>query len=292
MKPVRKAVIPAAGLGTRMLPISHAVPKEMLPIVDLPAIYHLVREAVDSGITDILIITNRDKDIMEDFFDLSAQYNNALSQKGKTEELQMLYDIAHMANVYFLRQKETSGLARAVGCARSFVGDEPFVVLYGDDVIFSEVPVCRQLMDAYERYGKSVVGVKAVASEWIRKYCSLKVTKIEGEQSLYYCDDMIEKPKEGEEFSNLSILGRVLLTPDIFDIIDRLLPGAGGEYQLTDAMASLARSEGVYALEFEGTRYDLGSKIGFLKANIDKGLMHPETRDELREYILELAGRL
>ena len=292
MKPVRKAVIPAAGLGTRMLPISHAVPKEMLPIVDLPAIYHLVREAVDSGITDILIITNRDKDIMEDFFDLSAEYNNALSQKGKTEELQMLYDIAHMANVYFLRQKETSGLARAVGCARSFVGDEPFAVLYGDDVIFSEVPVCRQLMDAYERYGKSVVGVKAVAPEWIRKYCSLKVTKIEGEQSLYYCDDMIEKPKEGEEFSNLSILGRVLLTPDIFDIIDRLLPGAGGEYQLTDAMASLARSEGVYALEFEGTRYDLGSKIGFLKANIDKGLMHPETRDELREYILELAGRL
>ena len=177
-------------------------------------------------------------------------------------------------------------------CARSFVGDEPFAVLYGDDVIFSEVPVCRQLMDAYERYGKSVVGVKAVAPEWIRKYCSLKVTKIEGEQSLYYCDDMIEKPKEGEEFSNLSILGRVLLTPDIFDIIDRLLPGAGGEYQLTDAMASLARSEGVYALEFEGTRYDLGSKIGFLKANIDKGLMHPETRDELREYILELAGRL
>ncbi len=292
MKPVRKAIIPAAGLGTRMLPISHAVPKEMLPIVDLPAIYHLVREATDAGITDILIITNRDKDIMEDFFDISAEYSTALSAKGKTEELKMLHDIAHMANVYFLRQKETLGLARAVGCARSFVGDEPFVVLYGDDVIFSEVPVARQLMDAYNRYGKSVVGVKPVAPEWIRKYCSLKVTKIEGEQNLYFCDDMIEKPKEGEEFSNLSILGRVLLTPDIFDIIERLLPGAGGEYQLTDAMASLARSEGVYALEFEGTRYDLGSKIGFLKANIDKGLVHPETRDELREYLLELAKTL
>lgn len=292
MKPVRKAIIPAAGLGTRMLPISHAVPKEMLPIVDLPAIYHLVREATDAGITDILIITNRDKDIMEDFFDVSAEYTTALSAKGKTEELKMLHDIAHMANVYFLRQKETLGLARAVGCARSFVGDEPFVVLYGDDVIFSEVPVARQLMDAYNRYGKSVVGVKPVAPEWIRKYCSLKVTKIEGEQNLYFCDDMIEKPKEGEEFSNLSILGRVLLTPDIFDIIERLLPGAGGEYQLTDAMASLARSEGVYALEFEGTRYDLGSKIGFLKANIDKGLIHPETRDELREYLLELAKTL
>ncbi len=292
MKPVKKAIIPAAGLGTRMLPISHAVPKEMLPIVDLPAIYHLVREAVDAGITDILIITNRDKDIMEDFFDLSAEYTKALTEKGKNEELKMLYDIAHMANVYFLRQKETLGLARAVGCARSFVGDEPFVVLYGDDVIFSEVPVCRQLMDAYDRYGKSVVGVKPVAPEWICKYCSLKVTKIEGEHNLYFCDDMIEKPKEGEEFSNLSILGRVLLTPDIFDIIERLLPGAGGEYQLTDAMASLARSEGVYALEFEGTRYDLGSKIGFLKANIDKGLIHPETRDELREYLLELAKTL
>ena len=292
MKPVRKAIIPAAGLGTRMLPISHAVPKEMLPIVDLPAIYHLVREATDAGITDILIITNRDKDIMEDFFDISAEYSTALSAKGKTEELKMLHDIAHMANVYFLRQKETLGLARAVGCARSFVGDEPFVVLYGDDVIFSEVPVAHQLMDAYNRFGKSVVGVKPVAPEWIRKYCSLKVTKIEGEQNLYFCDDMIEKPKEGEEFSNLSILGRVLLTPDIFDIIERLLPGAGGEYQLTEAMASLARSEGVYALEFEGTRYDLGSKIGFLKANIDKGLIHPETRDELREYLLELAKTL
>ena len=292
MKNVKKAIIPAAGLGTRMLPISHAVPKEMLPIVDLPVIYHLVREAVDSGITDILIITNRDKDIMEDFFDVSAEYNTALTEKGKTEELRMLQEIAHMANVYFLRQKETLGLARAVGCARSFVGDEPFVVLYGDDVIFSEVPVCRQLMDAYEKHGKSVVGVKPVAPEWIRKYCSLKVTRIEGESSLYLCDDMIEKPEPGKEYSNLSILGRVLLTPDIFDIIERLLPGANGEYQLTDAMASLARSEGVYALEFEGTRYDLGSKIGFLKANIDKGLVHPETRDELREYLLELAKTL
>ena len=292
MRSVKKAIIPAAGLGTRMLPISHAVPKEMLPIVDLPAIYHLVREAVDSGITDILIITNRDKDIMEDFFDVSAEYSTALTEKGKVEELKMLWEIAHMANVYFLRQKETLGLARAVGCARSFVGDEPFVVLYGDDVIFSEVPVCRQLMDAYDKFGKSVVGVKPVAPEWIRKYCSLKVTKIEGESDLYYCDDMIEKPEEGEAFSNLSILGRVLLTPDIFDIIERLLPGANGEYQLTDAMASLARSEGVYALDFEGTRYDLGSKIGFLKANIDKGLVHPETRDELREYLLELAKTL
>ena len=292
MKKITKAIIPAAGLGTRMLPISHAVPKEMLPIVDLPAVYHLVEEAVKSGITDILIITNRDKDAMEDFFDLSIEYGNALTLKGKTEEAKRLYDIANMANVYFLRQKETKGLGHAVGRARSFVGDEPFVVLYGDDIIFSETPVCRQMIDVYEKYGKSVVGVKPVPFEDIRKYCSLKVDAIEGEDDVTYCTDMIEKPKPGEEFSNLSILGRVLLTPDIFDIIDALEPGVGGEYQLTDAMAKQARESGVYALEFEGERFDMGSKLGFLKANITRGLLHPETADGLKEFIKEIAKDL
>ena len=292
MKKITKAIIPAAGLGTRMLPISYAVPKEMLPIVDLPAVYYLVEEAVKSGITDILIITNRDKDAMEDFFDLSIEYGNALTLKGKTEEAKRLYDIANMANVYFLRQKETKGLGHAVGRARSFVGDEPFVVLYGDDIIFSETPVCRQLMDVYERYGKSVVGVKPVPYEDIRKYCSLKVDPIEGEAGVTYCTDMIEKPKPGEEFSNLSILGRVLLTPDIFDIIDALEPGAGGEYQLTDAMAKQARNDGVYALEFEGERFDMGSKLGFLKANLTRGLLHPETAEGLRDFIKEIAKDL
>ena len=292
MKKITKAIIPAAGLGTRMLPISHAVPKEMLPIVDLPAVYYLVEEAVKSGITDILIITNRDKDAMEDFFDLSIEYGNALTLKGKTEEAKRLYDIANMANVYFLRQKETKGLGHAVGRARSFVGDEPFVVLYGDDIIFSETPVCRQLCDVYEKYGKSVVGVKPVSYEDIRKYCSLKVDKIDGEASVTYCTDMIEKPKPGEEFSNLSILGRVLLTPDIFDIIDALEPGAGGEYQLTDAMAKQARESGVYALEFEGERFDMGSKLGFLKANITRGLLHSETAEGLREFIKEISKDL
>lgn len=292
MKKITKAIIPAAGLGTRMLPISHAVPKEMLPIVDLPAVYYLVEEAVKSGITDILIITNRDKDAMEDFFDLSIEYGNALTLKGKTEEAKRLYDIANMANVYFLRQKETKGLGHAVGRARSFVGDEPFVVLYGDDIIFSKTPVCRQLMDVYERYGKTVVGVKPVPYEDIRKYCSLKVDPIEGEAGVTYCTDMIEKPKPGEEFSNLSILGRVLLTPDIFDIIDALEPGAGGEYQLTDAMAKQARNDGVYALEFEGDRFDMGSKLGFLKANLTRGLLHPETAEGLRDFIKEIAKDL
>ena len=292
MKKITKAIIPAAGLGTRMLPISHAVPKEMLPIVDLPAVYYLVEEAVKSGITDILIITNRDKDAMEDFFDLSIEYGNALTLKGKTEEAKRLYDIANMANVYFLRQKETKGLGHAVGRARSFVGDEPFVVLYGDDIIFSETPVCRQMMDVYEKYGKSVVGVKPVPYEDIRKYCSLKVEKVDGETSVTYCTDMIEKPKPGEEFSNLSILGRVLLTPEIFDVIDALEPGAGGEYQLTDAMAKQARESGVYALEFEGERFDMGSKLGFLKANLTRGLLHPETADGLREFLKEIAKDL
>ncbi len=292
MKRITKAIIPAAGLGTRMLPISHAVCKEMLPIVDLPAVYYLVEEAAKAGITDILIITNRDKDAMEDFFDLSVEYGQALTAKGKVKEAERLYEIANMANVYFLRQKETKGLGHAVGRARSFVGDEPFVVLYGDDVIFSETPVCRQLIDVYEKYGKSVVGVKPVRPEQLCKYSSLKVEPLEGESNVTYCTDMIEKPKAGEEFSNLSILGRVLLTPEIFDIIDNLEPGAGGEYQLTDAIKKVARTEGVYALEFEGDRYDLGSKVGFLMANIVKGLEHSETKDELREFLKEIGERL
>ncbi len=289
---VTKAIIPAAGLGTRMLPISHAVPKEMLPIVDLPAVFYLVEEAVKSGITDILIITNRDKDAMEDFFDLSVEYGTALTAKGKTKEAQRLYDIANMANVFFLRQKETKGLGHAVGRARSFVGNEPFVVLYGDDVIFSEDPVCRQMIEVYEKYGKPVVGVKPVPIKDVQKYCSLKVDKIEGEERVTFCTDMIEKPKPGEEFSNLSILGRVLLTPDVFDIIDALTPGAGGEYQLTDAMAKMAREGGVYALEYIGERYDMGSKFGFLKANVTKGLEHPECGEEFREFLKSLIGEL
>jgi len=291
MKKITKAIIPAAGLGTRMLPISKTVPKEMLPIVDLPAIYYLVEEAVRSGITDILIITNRDKDAMEDFFDLSIEYEDNLSRKGKTDELMRLREIANMANVYFLRQRETKGLGHAVGRARSFVGDEPFVVLYGDDIIFSQTPVCRQLIEVYERWGKPVVGVKPVPKEQLQKYCSLKVDETDTE-GVYFCTDMIEKPKAGEEFSNLSILGRVLLTPEVFDIIDSLTPGAGGEYQLTDAMATLARNDGVMALLFEGDRYDMGSKLGFLKANIVKGLENAETCEGLREFLRDVIGKL
>ena len=292
MKKIKKAIITAAGLGTRMLPISYAVPKEMLPIVDRPALHFLVEEAAKSGITDILVITARGKESIEDFFDFSTEYDTALRKQGKTEIADSLREIATMANVYFLRQHEPKGLGHAVACARNFVGDEPFAVLYGDDVIFSDVPVVKQLTDVYEKYGKAVVGVKEVPTADISKYSSLKTENIEGESRVSFCTDMIEKPKPGEEFSNLSILGRVVLTPEIFDIIDSLPAGAGGEIQLTDAMARLARDGGIYALEFEGERFDLGSKLGFLKANIKAGLSHPETADELREFIKETAKDL
>ncbi len=292
MQRIRKAIIPAAGLGTRMLPISHAVPKEMLPIVDMPAVSYLVEEAVRSGIEEILIITNRDKDAMEDFFDYSPEYEARLSASGRTEAVNEMRRIADLANIYFLRQKEAKGLGHAVLRARSFVGDEPFVVLYGDDIIFSETPVCRQLMDTYEKYGRPVVGVKPVPMELVRKYCSLKVERLAGEQNAYFCDDMIEKPKEGQEFSNLSILGRVLLSPDIFDILENLAPGAGGEIQLTDAMAEYARRHGVTALEFEGTRYDMGSKLGFMMANVARACEHPEIGEDFRAYLRAFVDTL
>lgn len=292
MKNVRKAVIPAAGLGTRMLPISAAVPKEMLPIVDLPAIYHLVEEAVLSGITEILIITNRGKGAMEDFFDLSPEYEAALRAKGREDELARLHKIATMANVTFLRQRETRGLGHAVGRARAFVGNEPFAVLYGDDIMFAKKPVTAQLIEAYEAYGLPVAAVKPVPQEQLRKYCSLKVAPIAGQENVFHCTDMIEKPLPGQEFSNLAILGRVLLEPRVFDIIDALPPGAGGEIQLTDAMATLARTGGMTALDYEGVRYDMGSKLGFLTANVVRGVAHPEVGAEFAAWLKEFARGL
>ena len=292
MKKVTKAVIPAAGLGTRMLPVSYAVPKEMLPIVDAPAIYYLVEEAVKSGITDVLIITNRGKGAIEDFFDISPEYIDALEKKGRFEDAERIRRIAKMANVSFIRQGKATGLAHAIKKAEGFVGDEPFVVLYGDDIIFSEVPTSKLLIDAYEKYGRCAVGVKRVCKSELRKYCSLKVEKIDGEDKVSYCTDMIEKPAEGEEFSDLAILGRVLLTKDIFAAIDSLTPGACGEYQLTDAMAAVARDKGMYAVEFPGERYDMGSKLGFLKANTVMGLSNGQTRDEYRAFLRELLKEI
>lgn len=292
MKQVRKAIIPAAGLGTRMLPIARTIPKEMLPIVDRPAISYLVEEAAKSGITDILIITGRDKDAIEDYFDHSPEYESNLAAKGRYDEIETIHNSTYGANVYFIRQKERRGLGHAVSITKNFIGDEPFCILYGDDIIFSKTPVVQQLIDSYKRHGRPVVAVKEVSEELIQKYCSMKATKIEGSDNEYYVDDMIEKPKPHQIFSNLAILGRVLLTPDIFDILDNTEPGAGGEIQLTDAMAVYAREHGVTAVEFEGTRYDMGSKLGFMYANIVEGLKNDEIGEDLRKFILEISRTL
>ena len=240
MKKITKAVIPAAGLGTRVLPATKAMPKGMLPLVDKPAIQYLVEEAVRSGITDILIIVSRNQDIIQDHFDRSPELEAKLAAPGKEKMLEECLGISDLANIFFVRQQQTLGLGHAVSMAKPFTGDDPFVVIYGDDVIWGEDPVCAQLIRAYEEFGRPVAGVSAVPWADVSRYCSLKTTPIH--DNYFFVDDMIEKPKKGQEFSNYSILGRVLLTPEIYDILARTKPGAGGEIQLTDAMAEYARS--------------------------------------------------
>ncbi len=290
MSKIRKAVIPAAGLGTRVLPASKSCPKEMLPIVDKPAIQYIVEEAVHAGITDILIITNRGKSIIEDHFDHSFELEVNLKAKGRQETLDQLNEIAGLANIFYIRQKETKGLGHAVLCARSFVGDEPFAVLYGDDVIIGEDPAIAQLCRAYEQYGKGVVGVNKVTPEAITKYSSLQVEPLADRQ--FRVTDMIEKPSPDKIMSLYSILGRCVLPPSIFDLLEHTEPGAGGELQLTDAMKTLARTETMTAVEFTGTRYDMGNKLGILQANCEVALQHPEIADGFRAYIKELASKL
>ena len=287
---ITKAIIPAAGLGTRVLPASKAVPKEMLPIVDKPAIQYIVEEAVKAGITDILIITNRGKGVIEDHFDHSIELENMLSAKNKTKELGEITSVCNLANIYFLRQKETKGLGDAVLRAKQFVGNDPFAVLYGDDVIIGESPAIGEMCEAYEKYGKSVVGIKEVTDEQVTKYCSLKVSKID--DTTFNVSDMIEKPSIYNKFSNYSILGRCILEPEIFDILEKTPYGVGGELQLTDAMKSIATKKGMTGVVFSGERHDMGNKFGMLKANIDVGLTHPETKAELAAYIKKLAESL
>lgn len=285
---IKKAIIPAAGLGTRVLPASKAIPKEMLPIVDKPAIQYIVEEAVRAGITDILIITSRGKAVIEDHFDHSFELEHLLKTRGgKDDVLDELKSVAHMANIYFIRQKEAKGLGHAVLCAKNFVKDEPFAVLYGDDVIISEQPVIGQLISAYEAFGKCTVGIKQVTEQQIVKYSSMKLEPLR--DNLYAISDMIEKPSPDKIFSLYSILGRCVLTPEIFDILERIPYGAGGELQLTDAMRELAVKDGMVGVDFVGTRYDMGNKFGILKANIEVGLKHQEVADELKAYIKELA---
>ena len=287
---IKKAIIPAAGLGTRVLPASKALPKEMLPIVDKPAIQYIVEEAVNAGITDILIITNRGKGVIEDHFDHSIELEAMLEKRGNTEVLDELRRVAKLANIYYIRQRETKGLGDAVLRAKEFVGDEPFAVLYGDDVIIGETPAIGELCDAYDNYGKSVVGVKEVSDEFVVKYCSLKVEEIE--DKIFSVSDMIEKPELSQKFSNYAILGRCVLDSEIFDILENTPLGAGGELQLTDAMAVVARSKGMVGVDFNGKRFDMGNKLGILQANLEVGINHPEISMELRKYIKELAEKI
>ncbi len=288
MKKITKAIIPAAGLGTRVLPATKAVPKEMLTIVDKPSIQYIVEEAVNAGITDILIITGRNKIVIEDHFDRTPELEMKLLEGGRQDAYDEVVNIANMANVSFIRQKETKGLGHAVSCAKSFVGDEPFLVMYGDDVIIGEDPVCAQLIRAYEKYGKACVGVKEVDAEAISKYSSLKVDNIDGNE--YNCTDMIEKPKKGEEFSLFSILGRCLLTPDIFDLLETTKPGAGGEIQLTDAMREIAVTKGMTAVDFTGKRYDMGNKLGVLEAIVEVGVNHKEIGEDFKKYLKDFVS--
>ena len=305
-KKITKAVILAAGLGNRMLPIAKSVPKEMLPIADKPAMQYNVEEAAASGITDILIITNRGKEVIENYFDCSPEYELLLERKGGEKNMEILEavrNIPNLANIHYIRQKEPKGLGHAVLCAKSFVGDEDFMVIYGDDVIIGDPPASKELIEVYEKNGGDtcVAAVKEVDLERVKMYNSLKVRPAGNcaDNTEFYVYDMIEKPKtEKEIFSHYSILGRVLLTPEIFPILENQAPGAGNEIQLTDSMKTLVTSvpEGarakMIAKVFSGERHDMGSKFGFLRANVIEGAKHPEFGADFRKFLKEFAQNL
>lgn len=289
MRKIRKAVIPAAGLGTRFLPATKAQPKEMLPIVDKPTIQFIVEEAVNSGIEDIVIVTGRNKRAIEDHFDRSMEMESFLKNGGKLELLDMVQDIARLVDIYYVRQKEALGLGHAIYCARKFIGDEPFAVLLGDDVIHSEVPCLRQMMNHYERYGASIVGVQQVPLEETSKYGIVDGTEIS--DRLYRASDLVEKPHPEESpASRLAIMGRYILNPEIFDVLERIEPGKGGEIQLTDGLRELLKSQEVLAYNFEGRRYDVGDKFGFVQATIEFALQREELSQDLMAYLKKLVA--
>ncbi len=280
---IRKAIIPAAGLGTRFLPATKAQPKEMLPIVDKPTLQYIIEEAVESGIEEILIVTGKGKKSIEDHFDRSVELELELEKKGKNDMLKMVQDISNMVDIYFIRQKEPKGLGHAIHCARSFVGDEPFAVLLGDDIVDNDVPCLKQLIGAYNEYRTSILGVQEVAKENTDKYGILDVKHIE--DRVYKVKDMVEKPNVEEAPSNIAILGRYIITPAIFDILENQEAGKGGEIQLTDALKTLGNQEAIYAYNFEGKRYDVGDKLGFLKATVDFALKRDCLKDEFMEFL-------
>jgi UTP--glucose-1-phosphate uridylyltransferase len=289
MQKVRKAIIPAAGLGTRFLPATKAQPKEMLPIVDKPTIQYIIEEAVAFGIEDIIIVTGRGKRAIEDHFDKSYELEETLAKKGKYEQLEEVQGISKLANIHYIRQKEPLGLGQAISCASRFIGDEPFAVLLGDDIVHSpEKPCLKQLVDVYERYNSSIIGVQEVPEQDVSKYGVISINQNGIEDGVYHINDLVEKPKQEEAPSNYAIMGRYVLRPEIFEILENQKPGAGGEIQLTDAIKTLNQMQMVVGYEFDGERHDVGDKFGFVKATEEFAL----ERDDLRKQVLQYLSNV
>ncbi|RST60069.1 UTP--glucose-1-phosphate uridylyltransferase GalU [Siminovitchia terrae] len=286
---VRKAIIPAAGLGTRFLPATKAMPKEMLPIVDKPTIQYIVEEAIDSGIEDIIIVTGKGKRAIEDHFDHSFELEQNLIDKGKFDLLDQVQKSSKMVDIHYIRQKEPKGLGHAVWCARKFIGNEPFAVLLGDDIVRAEKPCLKQMMEQYERYNATILGVQTVKEEEVSRYGIMDGNTIN--DRFYSVNNLVEKPKQEEAPSNLAIMGRYILSSRIFEILAEQAPGAGGEIQLTDAIAELNRFEAVYAFDFEGVRYDVGEKMGFIQTTIELALQREDIGNELMEYLSSVVDR-
>lgn len=283
MTTIKKAIIPAAGLGTRFLPATKAQPKEMLPIVDKPTIQYIVEEAVASGIEDIIIVTGRTKKAIEDHFDKSVELEMELEKKQNQELLEIARSVSQIANIYYIRQKEPKGLGHAVLTAKTFIGNEPFAVLLGDDVIDSEKPALKQMIEVYDKYQSSILGVQTIERKDVNKYGI--VDGIQLENRVYEVKDMVEKPSIDVAPSNVAVLGRYIITPQIFEFLEKQEVGAGGEIQLTDALNKLAKVEKMYAYDFIGRRYDVGNKMGFLQATVEFALKRPELREEFKEYL-------
>ncbi|HQD51462.1 MAG TPA: UTP--glucose-1-phosphate uridylyltransferase GalU [Defluviitaleaceae bacterium] len=287
---IRKAIIPAAGLGTRFLPATKAQPKEMLPIVDKPTIQFIVEEAVESGIEDIIIVTGRSKRSIEDHFDKSIELELELQKKGKEDLLELTRSVSDLANIHYIRQKEPKGLGHAILTARNFIGNEPFAVLLGDDIIVSEKPCLKQMIEVFNEYNTSILGVQQVPYEDVIKYGIIKGKNIR--DRIYEVSDMVEKPKREETPSNVAILGRYIITPTIFDFLEKQEAGTEGEIQLTDALKNLCKVEDIFAYDFIGKRYDVGNKMGFLQATVEFALRRDDLREEFLEYLNYILNNL
>ncbi|MFZ7944485.1 UTP--glucose-1-phosphate uridylyltransferase GalU [Neobacillus sp. 19] len=288
---IRKAIIPAAGLGTRFLPATKAVPKEMIPIVDKPTIQYIVEEAVASGIEEIIIITGRGKRSIEDHFDKSYELEDTLYRKNKLVDLEKIQQISSLAKIYYVRQKEPNGLGDAILCAKNIVGNEPFAVMLGDDMVISDVPCLKQLMDVFEYYNNSIVAIQNVPKLDVNKYGIIKPKSAMREPNIYSIESLIEKPKPEEAPSTLAVMGRYILKPEIFTILEQLPFGQGNELQLTDAINELNKIQAVLACTFNGTRYDIGDKIGYIKATLDLAISRPDTQKEILTYMEKIVKR-